>query len=332
MNPIERDAGGDAETRRLTVLQSYNILDTPPEAQFDRIARLASAILGTPMAAVTLVDRNRQWFKAEVGLGRTETSRQESFCAHTMLGDGALVVEDALEDARFCETGLVTGEPHIRFYAGVPLKSRDGTPLGAVCGIDDRPRTVTEREIALLSDLAQLVMEQLELRHAASDDGLTGVLRRSAFLAAADRDLALARRADRQMACLMIDVDHFKSVNDEYGHATGDRVLVALADTIRGCLRKSDIVGRLGGEEFCLLLADSGEIGGLDVAERLLRAVRATNVIAPDGQMVSFSVSIGGTEIISIDPDIRTVIARADEALYRAKADGRDCLRWRAPA
>jgi diguanylate cyclase (GGDEF)-like protein len=332
MTRFEREAGEDAEARRLAVLQSYNILDTPPEAQFDRIARLVSAILGTPMAGVTLVDRDRQWFKAEVGIGRTETPRRDSFCSHTMLGDGALVIEDALKDARFRDTRLVTGEPHIRFYAGVPLKARDGTPLGAVCGIDDRPRTVSERELALLADLAQLVMEQLELRHAATDDGLTGVLRRSAFLAAADRDLALARRSDRQMACLMIDVDHFKAVNDKYGHATGDRVLVALTDTIRGCLRKSDFVGRLGGEEFCVLLADSGEIGGLDVAERLLRAVRATNVIAPDGQLVSFTVSIGGTEIISIDPDIRAVIARADEALYRAKADGRDSLRWRAPA
>lgn len=332
MTEFERDAGEDAEARRLMVLQSYNIMDTPPEAQFDRIARLASAILGTPMAAVTLVDRDRQWFKAEVGLGVTETPRQDSMCAHTMLGDSPLVIEDTLEDARFANSALVAGAPHARFYAGVPLKARDGTPLGAVCGIDDHPRSVSQRELALLSDLAQLVMEQLELRHAAREDGLTGVLRRSAFLAAAERDLSLARRADRQMACLMIDVDHFKSVNDRHGHETGDRVLVALTDTIRGCLRKSDIVGRLGGEEFCVLLADSGEIGGLDVSERLLSAVRGTRVIAPDGKLVSFSVSIGGTEVISIDPDIRTVMARADEALYRAKSEGRDCLRWRAPA
>lgn len=332
MTLFERYAGEDAEARRLAVLQSYNILDTPPEAQFDRIARLASAILGTPMAAVTLVDRDRQWFKAEVGLGFTETPRQDSMCAHTMLRDGPLVVEDTHDDARFANSVLVAGVPHARFYAGVPLRARDGTPLGAVCAIDDHPRSVSERELALLADLAQLVMEQLELRHAASDDGLTGVLRRSAFLAMADRDLALARRADRRMACLMIDVDHFKSVNDKYGHATGDRVLVALTDTIRSCLRKSDIVGRLGGEEFCVLLADSGEVGGLDAAERLLCAVRATSVIAADGQLVHFSVSVGGTEIISIDPDISAVIARADEALYRAKAEGRDCLRWRAPA
>jgi diguanylate cyclase (GGDEF)-like protein len=332
MTTLERDGGDCAEERRLALLRSYNILDTPPEAQFDRIARLASAILGTPMAAITLVDRDRQWFKAEVGIGRAETPRRDSICAHTMHGDGALVIEDAREDVRFCATGLVTGQPLIRFYAGVPIKARDGTPLGALCCIDDRPRTLSERELGLLDDLAQLVTEQLELRHMASEDGLTGVLRRSAFFAAANRDLILARRKDRQMACLMIDVDHFKSVNDHYGHATGDRVLVALTDTIRGCLRKSDVIGRLGGEEFCVLLTDSGESGSLDVARRLLRAVRATTVVAPDGQMVPFSISIGGTEITSVDPDIGTVIARADEALYRAKAEGRDCLRWRGPA
>lgn len=329
---LERDAGEDVEARRLAVLQSYNILDTPPEAQFDRIARLASAILGTPMAAVTLVDRDRQWFKAEVGLGFTETPRQDSMCAHTMLRDGPMVVEDTLADARFANSTLVADAPHARFYAGVPLRARDGTPLGAVCGIDDHPRSVSQRELALLADLAQLVMEQLELRHVATEDGLTGVLRRSAFLAAAERDLTLARRTDRRMTCLLIDVDHFKAVNDQYGHPTGDRVLVALTDTIRGCLRKSDIVGRLGGEEFCVLLADSGENGGLDVGERLMRAVRGTTVVAPDGQLVRFRISIGGTEVTNIDADIGVVIARADEALYRAKAEGRDCLRWRAPA
>lgn len=332
MTASERNANEAAEARRLAVLNSYNILDTPPEAQFDRVARLVSAVLGTPIAAVTLVDRDRQWFKARVGLNATETPRRDSICAETMLGDGALVVEDALTDPRFANTGLVIGEPRIRFYAGVPLKARDGTPLGALCGIDRQPRTISERELSLLTDLAQLVMEQLELRHVACEDGLTGALRRSAFLTAAERDLALARRADRQISCLMIDVDLFKAVNDKFGHATGDRVLVALADTIRSCLRRSDIVGRLGGEEFCVLLADSGEAGGLDVAERILRAVRATTVVAPDGRLVKFTISIGGTEVTSIDADIGVVIARADEALYRAKAEGRDALRWRAPA
>lgn len=332
MTAIVHEPRDDAEARRLELLRDYNILDTPPEVQFDRIARLAAALLNTPIAAVTLVDEDRQWFKAQVGLERSELPRSESLCSVAITGDRPMIVEDASLDTRFAQNRLVHEDGGIRFYLGVPLRTPDGAALGTLCAIDRTPRQVTPRDVALMQDLAELAMEQLELRHAASEDALTGVLRRGAFLAAAERDLAVVRRNDRRLGCLMIDVDHFKTINDRFGHATGDRVLVALTDTIRACLRRSDLVGRLGGEEFCVLLADTGEEGALDVANRLLRSVRATSVVAADGRVVTFSVSIGGTEVLSLDSGFDLVMARADGALYRAKHEGRDCIRWRAPA
>ena len=128
------------EAARLEALHRYDILDTPPEEQFDRIAQLARVLFDTPIAAITLVDQDRQWFKASVGLNTQQTPRQDSFCSRAMENDGVFVVPDAREDPRFAENPLVTDGPHIRFYAGAALHSSTGANLGAVCVISDTPR------------------------------------------------------------------------------------------------------------------------------------------------------------------------------------------------
>jgi len=155
------------EQQRLERLHFYKVLDTPPEAAFDCITRLASSILGTPIAAISLVDQHRQWFKSTVGLGdTTETTRDVAFCAHTILGNDVFVVSDARDDPTFSQNPLVTGDLGIRFYAGAPLTTRDGINLGAVCIIDQKPRTPTPEQLALLKDLSVLVIDELELRRA----------------------------------------------------------------------------------------------------------------------------------------------------------------------
>src|SRR5262245_31308910 len=137
-----------SEAARLATLRALQILDTPPEERFDRIVRLAARVLGTPIAALSLVDEKRQWFKATVGLGGvTETPREWSFCAHAIHDSGAaLVVPDAMADVRFAGNPLVTGEPRIRFYAGHPVVAEDGSPLGALCVIDRLPRELSEQD------------------------------------------------------------------------------------------------------------------------------------------------------------------------------------------
>jgi diguanylate cyclase (GGDEF)-like protein/PAS domain S-box-containing protein len=155
------------EQERLQALHRYAVLDTPPEKQFDRITRLLAASLDVPMAAISLVAEDRQWFKSRVGLSVAGTPRDVAFCAHTILSDSPLVVEDASLDGRFAASPLVAGPRGIRFYAGAPIVSRDGRRVGALCAMDRRPRRIGARAVALLGDLAAIVADELELRVAA---------------------------------------------------------------------------------------------------------------------------------------------------------------------
>jgi two-component system, sensor histidine kinase len=155
----------ELEWERLAALRSYEVLDTPPEAAFDRITVLAADLFDTPIAAVSLIDSERQWFKSRVGLEAEETPRKAAFCDHTIRGDGVLVVPDATLDARFADNPLVVDGPRIRFYAGAPLKLNGGAALGALCVIDTEPRSgLTADEERRLTTLAQVVMDELELR------------------------------------------------------------------------------------------------------------------------------------------------------------------------
>jgi diguanylate cyclase (GGDEF)-like protein len=314
---------GNFEAQRLRALSRYDILDTPREDAFERITRLVSALFDVPIAAVTLVDEDRQWFKSMRGLGISQTPRSDSFCAHTMLDNAPLVVNDAATDPRFANNRLVTGEPHIRFYAGVALCSADGSPLGALCAIDTRPREIDPTKLGALRDLAHLTMEQLELRLMAMVDGLTGAVRRTPFLAAAERELALAIRQGSPISCLMIDADNFKTINDKWGHSIGDAVLVEVARAIRKKLRRSDSLGRVGGEEFCALLPGTELDGALLVAERMRSCVAGLALEEMPGR-TSVTVSIGAAQLSASDISFKDLLARADAALYEAKHNGRN--------
>ncbi len=157
------------ETERLGSLRGYDLLDTDPEQSFDDITLLAAQIFKTPMASITLVDENRQWFKSKVGLAISETSRDLAFCAHTILQKDVFVVEDAQEDERFRSNSLVTESPHIRFYAGVPLVVADGHALGTICVIDQVPHQLTSEQRKALESLGRLVVIQIELRRSLKD-------------------------------------------------------------------------------------------------------------------------------------------------------------------
>jgi len=153
-----------SEAERLTELAQYRVLDSPQEEAFDRLTRLAARHLHAPIALVSFVDRDRQWFKSCYGWDEKQTSREVSFCSHALNLDRALVVPDATRDARFSQNPLVTGAEHIRAYAGAPLRSRDGFVLGTLCVLDREPRGFTDLEIETLQDLAQVVVDELELR------------------------------------------------------------------------------------------------------------------------------------------------------------------------
>lgn len=157
--PIPKD-----ESDRLRKLRSYKILDTKPEERFDELTQLAAIICGVPISLITLIDTDRQWFKSRVGLELSETPRAQAFCTHAIMQPEMFIVPDAAKDERFAKNALVTGDPHIRFYAGAPLATADGHLLGTMCVIDRQPRDLSDDQKRALQILGRQVVANMELR------------------------------------------------------------------------------------------------------------------------------------------------------------------------
>lgn len=195
------------ETQRLKVLWQYEVLDTVPEEVFDDLTELAARICGAPIALISLVDEKRQWFKSKVGISRSETARDVSFCSHAILQGGLFIVPDATLDERFANSPLVTSDPKVRFYAGAPLVTPDGHALGTLCVMDSVPRDLNTDQRQALRVLAHHVVSQLELRRHArelaevrkSGNTVRGELAKvRAELASARKRLAKLRPARRK--------------------------------------------------------------------------------------------------------------------------------------
>ena len=154
------------EEERLKALLRYDILDTKDEEVFDRITELAREAFDTPVALISLLDRDRQWFKSKVGLNICETPREQAFCSYAVLENEPLIVPNALEDERFADNPLVTSEPHIRFYAGAPIRAGGNLPIGTLCIIDFYPRDFSESDVEHLRLLAGHTMQEIEMRYA----------------------------------------------------------------------------------------------------------------------------------------------------------------------
>lgn len=256
------------EAARLAVLADLAILDTEPEQSYDDLVRIATAICEVPMGSVTLIDSERQWFKASLGLESKETPREFAFCAHAILDPHAtLVVEDALADARFQGNPFVTDAPNIRFYAGAPLIA-GGQPVGTFCVMDDKPRQLQPEQLQalealsrqashllelqrvgralrhqlgerdwyekkILADQAALIARNANLTEQTRTDPLTGLDNRRAFAVRLDEAIASATARGASLHVAVVDMDHFKTVNDLHGHQEGDRVLRAVSALLR---------------------------------------------------------------------------------------------------
>ncbi len=320
--------GTSEEDRRLSALAKYDILDTPSEEAFDRVTRLTARLFGVPMSTITFLDGHRQWFKSRHGVTACETERQPAFCRIAVEMGDPLVVADTMQDDRFRDNPFVLGEPFLRFYAGTQLRTKDGTAIGTLCAMDTRPRIFNAEDLRLLSDLAAIVVDELELRALIMRDDLTGALSRQTFRQEATRALALARRHGHSLSCVLFDLDHFKTINDENGHAVGDLVLKACLDVCRQELHGSDLVGRIGGEEFAVILPLTTSADAMQTAHRLREAFGRIYIPAKQGSL-RISASFGVAGMHSATRDIDDLLANADEALYASKAAGRNtCSLW----
>lgn len=306
------------ESARVTALRGLNILDTPSEERFDRLTRLARKLFGVPIALVSLIDANRQWFKSCDGLRVSETPRDISFCGHAILGDDVFVIPDASSDARFSDNPLVTGAPDIRFYAGCPLKMTDGSKLGTLCIIDTKPRTFTEVDKSMLRDLARMAEEELIAVHLATVDELTMISNRRGFYAVAALALGLCHRQYVPAWLLLIDLDGFKAINDDFGHAEGDSALTAFAGVLKQTFRESDVIGRLGGDEFAVLITNLSA-DGLEIAlNRLKLSVAEDNETAQRGYDIEYSVGTAPFDVRG-NHTISDLVAEADGRMYEHK-------------
>jgi diguanylate cyclase (GGDEF)-like protein len=319
------------EHERLEALLDYGILGTDSEPLFDDLALLASNICQTPIGLVSLVDKDRQWFKAKVGLSASEVSRDVSFCAHAILQPNLFIVRDAAEDARFAANPLVTNEPKIRFYAGMPLFTEDCKhALGTLCVIDRVPRELNSTQKNSIEALARQVQAMFELRrrlrqerHLARIDPLTRVANRQAFYEAIERELGRLRRYGRPFSIAYFDLDNLKRVNDDLGHESGDAVLCEVSATARKHLRQTDTIGRIGGDEFAILFSEADSRAARAAADNF------NNYLLEAMQQNEWSVtfSIGLVTCLTAPTSVEDLIKKTDELMYKVKKSGKNNIR-----
>lgn len=329
------------EPLRLEALRRLHVVDTPIEERFERITRLARQLLRVKIAAISMVEADRQWFKSIQGADSTQTSRDISFCGHTVLQNDIFVIENALEDPRFFDNPMVVGKPFVRAYAGCPIRAEDGSNVGALCVKDDQPRRFSADDLATLRDLAGLV--ETEMRAAVAKaveaeliegisaqerraliDSLTRLWNREGILRVADEALRGLRESAREMALILIDIDKFKEINDGYGHAAGDEVLRVCARRMLGAVRETDSVGRLGGDEF-LLVISGGKVAkaAAEVAERVQMRINEAPVMCGQSA-VAVTASSGWFVPRDAGLSIAKQLELADQALYESKEGGRN--------
>jgi len=469
------EASARFEMQRLAILDSLAVLDSAAEREYDTIVQLAQRLTGSKIALISLADRNRQWFKARVGMDLQEIPSERAFCAYLVANDDTLIVPDASKDSRFAANPFVSGDAQIRFYAGVPIRAgnpeicAERRPMGSLCVLDDHPRTFSQDEVDMLADLARLVealmaarasaraavhlaeqgsknlqtldrrhrqlrqaermanigswrltladnqaewseqiyvlhglsagsthrlesaldfyppraravlnsaldrtiqtgepfdvetdfvtargeyrrvrsmgelevsdgvpvaligvfqdvteryeMEQM-LRRAAHTDDLTRIATRAHFAEVCDERLADALASDRSCALLLIDLDHFKAVNDSLGHHAGDEVLQIMASRLQATYLSRCFPARLGGDEFVLLIDDPDLLRDLPgLLGRLLGELRHS--IGKPGVEQHVSATIGACWMGRATATRSEMLHAADDALYEAKRHGR---------
>ncbi|MCC5794303.1 MAG: sensor domain-containing diguanylate cyclase [Chromatiales bacterium] len=329
------------QTLQLAGLHTLDMFYTPLEARFDRLTRLARVALSVPAAGITLFGENRVWFKSVSGWDVQELETGNSFC-HLLGGaEDLLVVEDTRLDRRLRDHPLVEAAPRFRFYAGYPLRDRQHNVIGSLCVFDTKPRALGPFPMQALRDLGELAQREILVNEArdahaqlvdkldiarrqAMIDVLTRIWNRRAGLQFLEKAIEQASRERAALSICVLDCDHFKQINDRYGHPTGDKMLRKVAAGIVGNMRDSDLVCRLGGDEFMVIMRETDAPTARQAVSRLqdrlgefpLRIDRSTSI--PVEASAGTATLFPGQKMTA-----SALIAIADRALLDQKAKRR---------
>jgi diguanylate cyclase (GGDEF)-like protein len=307
----------ETEISRLNVLTSIEVLDTDEEERFNRLTRIAKMAFDVPIALVSLIDENRQWFKSCLGLDVRQTPRNISFCGHAILKNEIFIIPDTLSDERFYDNPLVIGNPYIRFYAGCPLTVHNSR-IGTLCIIDNKPRQFSAENLSVLKDIGKLVESELMALQLSTIDELTGVQNRRGFTQLIQSGIKVCSRHKICSTLVYFDLDKFKKINDEYGHNEGDVALKQFSKSLINSSRDSDIIGRLGGDEFTVWLSNSNMETSKLYLQRLRDEIEKWNAESKKNWKIQYS-----SGMIQIDPDttltMEALLHEADTLMYEAK-------------
>ena len=336
---------------RLEAVKRTGLLDSDPEESFDRLTRLAAKLVGAPVTFISLVDEHRDFYKSAFGFGgalaNTRQLEGRTFCQYSIVAEGPLVLEDVTASTVFRNVPTIESLG-VKAYAGIPLLSPEGQPIGSFCAIDFKPRHWSALDIEILTELSCSAMREIhvhlalkalsetnryleektrdlseaneKLARLASTDALTGLRNRRAFEIALKIELARLARESSSVTLMLIDIDHFKRINDQFGHPEGDVVLRTIAQVLLDNVREVDMAARLGGEEFAVILPSTDKPGAWVLAERIRQAVESES---PRGLTVTVSI---GTATVSHDCPVTELLKIADKALYDSKRHGRNCV------
>ena len=302
------------EDARLDALIALNILDTPSEERFDRLTRLAKRTFDVPIAIVSLVDENRQWFKSSIGLGVSETSRDISFCGHAILGDELFIIPDATKDERFADNPLVLGQLNIRFYAGYPLKTINGEKLGTFCIIDNRTRNFSKEDIKTLEDLGAIAEREISIAQLAVNDNLTKIINKRGFIKLAQYSLNVFNQYESPATLIYFYLNNFESIKEEHGCSEGDKILLMYANELKNALRDTDVLARIEDNIFSALLGNVTSKQAQEIIKRLGEATDEYNKNTGNEFDISFS-----HVVVEYDPhrhhNIEALMAEANAIL-----------------
>lgn len=305
------------EMDRLNSLRESGLLELDGSPAFDRLTRLAKRFFNVPLAMVNVIDEHSLIVKAAEGEASKTLPRRISFCGHTILSEAPLVVGDTHQDARFVDNPLVAGDPGIRFYAGFPLRLPDGASVGALCLIDFSPREFTAADLAVLGDLGALAEDEFAAISAATTDDLTGLFNRRGFNQLAKFALSVARRRAEPLTLGWLDLDHFKAINDRFGHEEGDKALKVMASLMRASFREADLLVRFGGDEFAVLFADTHEQGAWIAMHYLMEQTESYNARRLHPWTLQFSWGL--SEYDHNSNDMQQWLKNADQKMYAMK-------------